>query len=79
MEMCPVDYWTESHWLLCKFMRQATEQGVSELIQMLEPLRERACAQILLAEEDLERRWAALRRAKRAAEAAASVAEHDGG
>jgi hypothetical protein len=36
---------------------------------MLEPLRERACAQVVLAEDDQERRWAAPRRAKRDAEA----------
>jgi hypothetical protein len=36
---------------------------------MLEPLRERAAAQILQAERDLEERWTAPRRAKRAEEA----------
>src|SRR4051812_237657 len=67
----PVDWWWESHWLLCKFMRQTQERGVSELIKMLEPLRERAAAQVVfLAEDDYERRWVAPRRAKREAETA---------
>jgi len=77
-EAGPVDWWWEMHWLLCKFMRQALERGAIELIKMLEPLRERACAQVVLAEEDYERRWAAPRRAKHAGEAAV-VVEHDGG
>jgi hypothetical protein len=53
------------------FMRQTQERGVSELIKMLEPLRERAAAQVVvLAEDDYERRWVAPRRAKREAETA---------
>jgi hypothetical protein len=46
-EICPVDWWWESHWLLTRFMRLAEERRASELIKMLEPLRERAAAQIL--------------------------------
>jgi hypothetical protein len=68
-EICPVDWWWESHWLLTRFMRLSQERGCSELIKMLEPLRERAAAQILQAERDLEERWTAPRRAKRAEEA----------
>jgi hypothetical protein len=44
------------HWLLTRFMRLSQERGASELIKMLEPLRERACAQVVLAEDDQERR-----------------------
>jgi hypothetical protein len=73
----PVDWWWETHWLLTRFMRLAQERGYSELIKMLEPVRERACAQVVLAEEDCERRQATVRRAKGAAEAIA--AEPDGG
>jgi hypothetical protein len=53
---CPADWWWEMHWLLTRFMRLSQERGASELIKMLEPLRERACAQVVLAEDDQERR-----------------------
>jgi hypothetical protein len=61
----PVEWWYEYHWLLTRFMRLAQERGASELIKMLEPLRERAAAQILQADRDLEERWVAPRRAAR--------------
>jgi hypothetical protein len=65
----PPDWWTEARWLLCKFMRQAHERHSPELVAMLEPLRERAAAQQVLAEDDQERRWLAPRRAAREAAA----------
>lgn len=57
----PVDWWHEAHWLLCRFMRQAHERSLPHLVEDLEPLRERAAAQILLAEEAAERRHAGRR------------------
>jgi hypothetical protein len=63
----PVDWWSEAAFLLTRFMREADERGV--LTGKLEYLRERATAQLVLAERDYERRYAEpRRRARRAAD-----------
>lgn len=67
----PNDWWRETRWLLCKFMRQAHDRYLPELVEMLEPLRERAAAQQVHAEDDFERRFLVPRRRKRAEEKAA--------
>lgn len=62
----PVDWWADACYLLRRFMREAAGRGV--LTDELEYLRERATAQLVLAERDYERRYAEpRRRAKRAA------------
>jgi hypothetical protein len=62
----PVDWWADACYLLHRFMREAAGRGV--LTDELEYLRERATAQLVLAERDCERRYAEPRlRAKRAA------------
>jgi hypothetical protein len=42
-------------------MRQALVRGIPDLVKTLEPLRERASAQLVQAEDDYERRCAAPR------------------
>lgn len=54
----PVDWWAETRYLLCRFLREAQGKGLSEL----EPLREWASAQLVQAEDDYEARYAAPRR-----------------
>lgn len=61
----PYDWWTQTRGLLCKFMRQAHDGHHPELVEMLEPLRERAAAQQVHAEDDYERRFLAPERRKR--------------
>ncbi len=63
----PFDWWSDAQNLLCRFMRQAADKGLSGLLDDLEPLRERATVQMILAERDLERRYAAPRRAAKEA------------
>ena len=53
--------------LLVRFLRQASEQGVPNLMRDLERLRERATAQRVPAERDRERRWRSLPKAERLA------------
>ncbi|MBA2624033.1 MAG: hypothetical protein H0U89_00215 [Acidimicrobiia bacterium] len=53
----PVDWWAETRYRLCPFMREAQGKGLSELARELELLRERAPAQLVQAEADLDRRW----------------------
>ncbi len=53
----PVDWWADTRYLLCRFMREAQGKGLPELVRELEPLRERASAQRVQAEDDLEGRW----------------------
>lgn len=53
----PVDWWLEGRWMLCKAMRLAYERGLPHVVRMLEPSRERAAAQTVAAEEDLDRRF----------------------
>ncbi len=52
---------------MTKAMRMAHERGLAGLLKDLEYVRERAAAQVIQAEADLERRWAAPRRAAREA------------
>ncbi len=61
----PVDWWTDARYLLCRFMREAQGKGLSDLVRELEPLRERACAQLVQAEDDYDRRYVAPHRAAR--------------
>ena len=63
----PVDWWTDAQYLLCRFMREAQGKGLPELVRELEPLRERASAQLVQAEDDYDRRYVTPRRAKREA------------
>lgn len=65
----PVEWWAETRYLLCRFMREAQGTGLVALVEELEPLRERASAQLVQAEADYERRWVAPRRAEREREA----------
>ncbi len=58
----PVDWWADTRYLLCRFMREAQGKGLPELVRELEPLRERASAQLVQAEDDLDRRWITLKR-----------------
>lgn len=58
----PPDWWHDELTLLCRFMRQAYTQG-GLLAKHLEPLRERAAVQRLLADRDFKRRYAAPMRA----------------
>ncbi len=53
----PVEWWADTRYLLCRFMREAQGEGLPELVRELEPLRERASAQLVQAEADYERRW----------------------
>ena len=46
-------------------MRRACGEGLPRLVQDLEGLRERATVQLILAESDFERRYAAPRKAAR--------------
>ncbi len=66
----PVDWWAASRYLLCRFMREAQAKGLSELVCVLEPLRERACAQLVQAEDHYDRRYVTPHRARREAERA---------
>ena len=59
----PVEWWTDERLLLLRFMRQASGEGLPRLVADLERLRERATAQLALAERDYERRWVARRKA----------------
>jgi hypothetical protein len=68
----PVDWWAETRYLLCQFMREANGQGLPELVRELEALRERASAQLVQAEDDYERRYVAPYRAAREASTAGS-------
>ncbi len=52
---CPVDWWSEAHNLLCRFMRQAADRGLAVLLDDLEPLRERAIVQRVLAQRVSEK------------------------
>ncbi len=61
----PVDWWNEAWMLLCRFMREADDRGLLTTLPELEALRERAVVQMLLAERDYERRYAAPRLAAR--------------
>ena len=63
--LIPYDWWCEARELVVKWMREAHEAGQSPLLDALEPIRERASVQQVLAARDLERRWAAPRRAER--------------
>ncbi len=63
----PMDWWAETRYLLCRFMREAQGKGFSELVRELEPLRERASAQLVQAEDDYERRYVTPHRAAREA------------
>ncbi len=65
----PVDWWADTRFLLCRFMREANSRGLPELVLELEPLRERASAQLVQSEDDYERRYVAPRRAAREAAA----------
>ena len=58
----PYDWWCEARLMVLRFMREAFERGSSELLKDLELIRERATVQQLLADRDLERRWAVPRR-----------------
>lgn len=62
--LIPYDWWCEARELVVKWMREAHEVGQSPLLDALEPIRERASVQQVLAARDLERRWAAPRRAE---------------
>jgi hypothetical protein len=68
----PVDWWADACYLLHRFMREAAGRGV--LTDELEYLRERATAQLVLAERDCERRYAEPRRAAIAEREAAKQA-----
>ena len=61
----PVEWWTDERYLLLRFMRRACGEGLPRLVQDLEGLRERATVQLMLAERDFERRYAAPRKAAR--------------
>lgn len=64
----PVEWWAETRYLLCRFLREAHDaKGLSDLVGMLEPLRERASTQLVHAEDDYERRYVTPRRAAREA------------
>ena len=58
----PYDWWCEARLMVLRFMREAFERGSVALLCDLEPMRERATVQQLLADRDLERRWVAPRR-----------------
>lgn len=66
----PVDWWSEGRYLMSRFMRQAHEGGLPELVRGLEVLRERASAQLVQAEEDYDRRYVKPRVRAREAERA---------
>lgn len=53
----PVDWWSEARYLMSRFMRQSHERGLPELVRGLEFLRERACAQLVQAQDDYDRRY----------------------
>ncbi len=57
----PYDWWCEARIFVLRWMREAFERGALELLRELELVRERATVQQLLADRDLERRWAAPR------------------
>ncbi len=61
----PYDWWCESRELVVGWMREAFESHQPHLVELLEPIRERATVQQELAHDDMERRWAAPRRAAR--------------
>ncbi|MDP9486458.1 MAG: hypothetical protein M3Q49_11880 [Actinomycetota bacterium] len=61
----PHDWWCEARETVVRWMREAYEAGQSPLLDALEPIRERATVQQELAHDDMERRWAAPRRAAR--------------
>ena len=63
----PAEWWSDVALLLVRFLRQASEQGVPNLMRDLERLRERATAQRVPAERDRERRWRSLPKAERLA------------
>lgn len=52
----PVDRWSETRFLLARFMREAFSEYAYTVIEDLEPMRERACAQLVAAEADSERK-----------------------
>ncbi len=61
----PHDWWSEARETVVRWMREAYEACQSPLLDALEPIRERATVQQQLAHDDMERRWAAPRRAAR--------------
>ena len=61
----PHDWHCEARKMVVGFMREAYEAGQPQLLSALEPIREFETAQQVLAYEDVERRWAAPRRAAR--------------
>lgn len=64
----PPEWWAEAREYVCRWMREACEAGQPPLLEALEYLRERCTVQEILADRDMERRWAAPRRAAREAE-----------
>jgi hypothetical protein len=63
----PYDWWCVAQLLSCRFLRQAHDRGLSRLLKDLEYARERATAQRVLAERDLDRRWTQVRHARKEA------------
>ena len=61
----PYDWWNEACEMVVGFMREAYEAGQPHLLASLEPIREHATVQQVLAYEDMNRRWVAPRRAAR--------------
>ena len=61
----PREWWEDARYLLLRFLRQAGEKGLPGLTLDLEGLREKATVQLLLADRDLARRYAAPRTAAR--------------
>ncbi len=64
-EDTPYDWHCEARELVVGFMREAHEAGQPQLLAALEPIREFETVQQELAHDDMERRWAAPRRATR--------------
>ncbi|MDP9484779.1 MAG: hypothetical protein M3Q49_03125 [Actinomycetota bacterium] len=66
----PFDWHCEAREMVVSFMREAHEAGQPQLLWALEPIREYETVQQELALADMERRWAAPRRAARERRAA---------